>query len=351
MERGGSSLLYALLNKHPEVALMFEADLIFLRYLFLKPGVRDWPERWEFFNQVFRRHRMLAPSTNAKNSDLGSAFAFTHQSFARQKRARIWGDKSPHYYDCLNRMADEFPEARFIILWRSPKDTANAILRAAAGGSDYFSRRGTVLRQLLGYETLKKECDRLVRRNKPVCQISYENLVSDTPSIMRRVCKFLQIPYDDSLSQLKGADRSAIYEGQHHTFVRGDVIVQEPRPDHVSAELKAKIDGYVALWHRRYGSEWPPYPQGDALDVEPPGLLPRIRDGGLYRIFCAWDRITRVAFCFAPMPLLRSYRERKIRSLDSVKQTEPTRASARSDRGKIDQVVPSNSRASLESRP
>lgn len=61
MWRSGSSLLYALLNKHPQVGLMYEADLLLLRSVFLKPaGYRDWAERWQFWNQAFRRHGLDA---------------------------------------------------------------------------------------------------------------------------------------------------------------------------------------------------------------------------------------------------------------------------------------------------
>jgi len=57
MWRSGSSLLYALLNKHPQVNLMYEADLLLLRPVFLKPArFSDWAERWQFWNQAFERH-------------------------------------------------------------------------------------------------------------------------------------------------------------------------------------------------------------------------------------------------------------------------------------------------------
>jgi len=313
MERSGSSLLYALLNKHPLVALMFEADLACLRPVFLKPGViLDWPQRCEFFNQVFQRHGMKVPSVSSA-SNFPSAFAITHQAFAHQKGATIWGDKSPHYYHCLNRMADDFPEARFIVVWRNPKDTANAILRAASSGSQYFRRRGAILRQFLGYSVLKRECDRLLRRNKPLCQISFEDLVSDTSSVMRKVCDFLGIAYDDSLTKLEGADRSAIFEGNHHKFVRGDVIVKEPRREYVTPELTTKIYQYVALWHKVYGPDWPPHPAHDADGVEALGPLSRIRDAACYRTFRVWDWLKRCAFCFGPISLWRSVRARKTR--------------------------------------
>ncbi len=314
MGRSGSTLLYALLNKHPEVALTFEADLVCLRSVFLKPKrFCDWAERGEFRNDAFRRHGLDAADVGEGVSDFVDAFTTTHQLFARRKGATIWGDKSPSYHDSLNRMADDFPDARFIIVWRNPKDTANAVLRAAAKGSSHFNRKGALLRELLDYEVLKKECDRLLARKKPVCQVNYEDLILDTPSVMRQVCQFLQIPYDDSLSNLEGADRSAIYRGPNHINIRGDKIVRDPRPDYLDSALRAKISQYVALWHQRYGADWPPYPGPADDDPQPPNRLTRFIDSALNRLFRTRDRISWVAFCFIPISLLRHYRGLKER--------------------------------------
>jgi len=312
MSRGGSTLLYALLNKHPQVALMFEADLACLRSVFLKPKMFcDWAERWEFFNDVFHRHGLSAADVTGGPTNFVRAFTATHQLFARRKGATIWGDKSPNYPNRLNRIADDFPEARFIIVWRDPKDTANAVLRAAAAGSAYFRRRGAVLRGLLGYETLKKECDRLLDRGKQVCQVNYEDLISDTPSVMRQVCNFLKIPYDNSLSNLEGADRSAIYEGQHHAYIRGDKIIQGPRPEHVSPALSARIGKYVAWWHQLYGTDWPPYPRSADDAVRPLNRISRAIDSGFYRVFRMKDQIDSLALAFGPISLLQGYRQRQ----------------------------------------
>ncbi len=311
MGRAGSTLLYALLNKHLQVALMFEGDLICLRSTFLKPSLfRNWAERWELYDQALNRHRLPLAEVDGP-SDFVGAFTRAHQLFALRKGASIWGDKSPAYFNRLNRIADDFPDARFIIVWRNPKDTANAVLRAAAVGSTHFQRRGAVLREFLGYETLKNECDGLLDRGKPVCQVNYEDLVSQTSSVMRQVCDFLHIPYDDSLSSLEGADRSAIYHGPNHANIRSDKIVQGPRPDHVSPVLREKIERYVAWWHQVYGATWPAYPQSVDPGVLPPTRISRVVDSMLYRIWRTRDRIARIAFCFAPIFLLRHLRERQ----------------------------------------
>src|SRR5579863_123710 len=88
MWRSGSSLLYALLNKHPQVGLMYEADLLLLRSAFLKPGrYCDWAERWDFWNQAFTRHGLNAKEFTQGITNFPKAFATVHKEFARRKGA------------------------------------------------------------------------------------------------------------------------------------------------------------------------------------------------------------------------------------------------------------------------
>jgi hypothetical protein len=319
MWRSGSSLLYALLNKHPQVALMYEADLMLLKPAFHKPrGHRDWAERWEFWNGALSRHQIGTTDVMQASSDFRSAFTTAHQLYARQRGAAIWGDKSPNYYDRLNQTADDFPQARFIILWRDPHGTANAILRAASMNSSYFGRKGAALCGLLGYSVFKKECDRLVARGQAVCQISYEELISDAPRVMRRVCEFLEISYDESLCSLAGADRSAIYEGQHHANVKSDTIVSAPRKDLLSPGLRRKISQHVARWHQLHDGAWPPYPVAADDRVPPSSWLSRMMDGMKYRVFRATDRLSPVVFSFFPISWLRRYRQWKSRRRQAI---------------------------------
>src|ERR1700675_4733274 len=59
MWRSGTSLLYALLNQHPQIALMYEGDLPLMWPLFLGGKAKsDWPERWEFWNSSVSRHQL-----------------------------------------------------------------------------------------------------------------------------------------------------------------------------------------------------------------------------------------------------------------------------------------------------
>src|SRR6516165_8791287 len=150
MWRSGSSIIYALLNKHPQIALTFEDDLWLLRSVFRKPArYCDWVPRWEYRFSALSRHGIDASELPARVPDYATAFAAFHKVYAARKGAVIWGDKSPIYYDALPTLARIFPQARFIIQWRDPAATANAMARAAQTGAVWYQRRGIYLRGLI----------------------------------------------------------------------------------------------------------------------------------------------------------------------------------------------------------
>jgi hypothetical protein len=313
MWRGGSSLLYALLNKHPQVALTFEADLWPLRSVFRKPaGYCDWAARWEFWDGAITRLGIIANDLPRRAKDYATAFTAVHKAYAARKGAVIWGDKSPNYYDSLPALARLFPQSRFIIQWRDPAATANAIARAAQSSAPYFKQRGTYLRGLIGYQVLKSGVDSLISRGQPVCQVTYEELTSDTAKVMRDVCRFLEIPYRDELADLRGADRSAILKGAHHSLIRGDEIVSSSRTVILDQAVQQRIDGYVKLWKRRYNNEWPPSVLTDADDVALPRLPQRVGNQVAYRAVRAFDQFRQVCFAYAPLALLQSCRNARI---------------------------------------
>src|ERR1700730_15842375 len=187
--RSGTSLFYALLNKHPRIALMYEGDLFLLRPLFWIPGAGSrWVARWEFWNNAPNRHGLAAGRIQSNTSCLRTAIERAYQEYASQKGAQIWGDKSPNYYDSLAGLAQDFPDARFIIIWRDLAAICRSVIRAGQEPS-WFDRTGMTDRALMGYKALKTECDRLVSRGGCVHQVQYESLVSNTGGAMSEVCR------------------------------------------------------------------------------------------------------------------------------------------------------------------
>jgi hypothetical protein len=290
---------------------MYEGELPVLWPLFSIGRRANWPVKWDAWNHALERHEIDIGSIPPGITDLRTACETVYKDYARRKGAAIWGEKSPNFYDCMNRVAGIFPNPRFIVIWRNPLGVCRSVLRAAQD-SPWFSRPGTIQRALLGCERFRRECDRLLERGVPVHQLQYLDLTKDTEGAMRGVCKFLDIPYDARMTSLGGADRSAVYEGNHHKQVRSSSIVPpEMRSEVLPPDFKKKIQKYMRLWREEYGAEWPPPSRLPDQDFGKPSRFEMLWDRAQYRGLRTFDLMVRVAYCFAPLGLWKAYRALK----------------------------------------
>lgn len=106
MWRSGTSLLYALLNQHPQIGLMYESDFALLSPLFVLPRKSSsWVPKVDSWNGALTRHKIDTASIPENTVGLPNAFREVAQQYARKKGATIWGCKSPNYYDCMNQLS------------------------------------------------------------------------------------------------------------------------------------------------------------------------------------------------------------------------------------------------------
>jgi hypothetical protein len=329
MWRSGTSLFYALLNQHPQIALMYEDELPLLWPLFLggKPK-SDWRERWEFWNQALSRHRIGADDLPCEVSGLREASEAAWKFYA--DGAAIRGCKSPNYFDCLPRLAEQFPGAKFIVMWRDPADVCRSVVRART--DSFFAKRGMVLRALLGCRDLKSGADGLVAKGVPVHQVQYEDLVANPGEVMEGVCRFLDIEFDRRMVSLKDADRSAIYEAGHHEMVNCEKIVNGTKKVEVLPEdVRHKVACYVAYWKRESGGAWPRHAEASDARTGFMFFFERLVDRVLYRGLRAFDQAVALIYCSLPIGILRKYRASKSRG---TPQVEAEKRAAEKEAGK-----------------
>jgi hypothetical protein len=313
MWRSGTSLFYALLNQHPQIALLYEGDLPLLWPLFLgRRAKMDWPERWQFWNSAPSRHRLDLDKLPRDVSGLREACEIAWKQHAG---AAIGGCKSPNYFDMLPSLAAQFPNARFIVIWRNPVEICRSVVRAARNDS-FFARRGMILRTLRGCHDLKTGVENLRTRQVLVHEIQYETLVDDPAEVMAGVCSFLNLPLHAGMTTLEHADRSAIYDGAHHEMVKSEGIKATKNKKKIAGEVLServlrKIDRYIASWHERYEKKWPATPENARLSGSSWFVLEEFFDRILYRMFRAFDHAVAFIYCFAPLWLLRRYRAAK----------------------------------------
>jgi hypothetical protein len=315
MWRSGTSLLYALLNQHPQVGLMYESDLPLLSSLFVLPRkTSSWIPKVDSWNGALTRHQIDPAAIPEDTVGLPNAFREVAQQYARKKGANIWGCKSPNYYDCMNQLADWFPNAKFIVIWRDPADVVRSIVRAAQK-SPWFARTGMDLRALLGCERMKREADQLVRRGAAIHQLQYDDLVTKPIPELTAICNFIGIPFDLRMNSLEGADRSAIYNGDHHSLVKSSAIVaNRERPEVLSPDFKNKVERYVAFWRQEYNGNWP-VNAAVSEGTRPATWLERTRDRLRHGRLRSLDLVIPVLYSLVPIVLWEKYRKAKSRYL------------------------------------
>jgi hypothetical protein len=313
MWRSGTSLLYALLNQHPQIGLMYESDFPLLAPVFLMPRkTSSWAHKIDSWNGALLRHRIDVSAIRQDITALPEAFRAVAQQYAQKKGASVWGCKSPNYYDRMDQLAEWFPQARFIVIWRDPADVCRSIL-AAAGKSSWFARPGMDLRALLGCGRMKQQVDELLRRGVAVHQLQFNDLVGDPAATLAAICGFLGVPYDPRMNSLAGADRSAIYNGAHHSMVKSTAIVaNRDRADVLPPQFKAKIQRYIVFWRQKYAGTWP-------LDATVESSTPaapfpeRALDRMRHALLRAQDSLVPYAYSLVPVFLWRKYRQAKYR--------------------------------------
>jgi hypothetical protein len=320
--RSGTSLLHILLNQHPDIGLAYEADLPMLLPLFLRRRSKTrWLERWNLYNEGPQRHQINISKIPSELLDIKAATRAVYQEYSSHKSAAIWGDKSPNQYDALIRLADYFPDASFIIIWRDPADVCRSIIRArtqsirfkqqhaenALLASPHFAHGGMVHRGLLAYPELGRQRDELLQRGIPVHELHYEVLVKQPAEEMQKISHFLRIPFYPRMASLQGADSSAVPWAEHNTMAKGETIVApQKRVEVLSPKLQRKIARYKNLW-REKKLDWATF-AASREDTNTPSLPERVFDRLRFRLLRAWDSFVIFGYCLAPLRVLLAYR-------------------------------------------
>jgi hypothetical protein len=188
--RSGTSLLYSLLNQHPQMAFMYECDAWNFPGIFSRARFKgNWLERQEFYNQALSRHRLIfgrslqGLENVRKPEDL-------YQAFGDGKGAALWGEKSPFYCSRLRQLAQRSPGSSFVLIWRDPVEVYRSVL--LAGQKTRFFRRPGMLSRLIVYqEKMIHQAAELERAGIRVHHVTYAGLIDRTAEVCQGVCRFL----------------------------------------------------------------------------------------------------------------------------------------------------------------
>jgi hypothetical protein len=119
-----------------------------------------------------------------------------------------YGEKTTYYALHGDRIDQLFPRARFIHIYRDPRDVAASYLE------QYWCTTGTALGCARFIKRVYDHAERLAARVGPArfYSVRYESLVEDLEGSLRRVCAFLGEDYDPAMLRYEGAAASGYLE-------------------------------------------------------------------------------------------------------------------------------------------
>jgi hypothetical protein len=307
--RSGTSLLYALLNQHPQIALMYECDVWnFPQILSRLRFQGDWRERLEFYGRSLSRHRLILGNSLSGLENVRTPLDL-YRVYAETKQARFFGEKSPFYCDRLVQLAQTHPGCAFILIWRDPVEIFRSV-QDAASNNYYFRRHGMMSRLIFYQEKMIHQAARLARSGGRIHHVTYNNLVDHTDESCRAICRFLEIEFDKKMLDLTNADLSAVFRAPQFEFLRRGVIERRRFSNH-GADQRAgeKLERFHHRWNRLCREKLGLQTTGPSGPE--PGLLERLYHRWAGSILCGMDTVIRVSFEFLPLPWLRTYRQAK----------------------------------------
>lgn len=209
VERSGTSLLYALLASHPNIAMTRRTNLWpFFYQQFGDINKRENLDRCLSMMKQYRRLRIMNPDyerieqqLRQSSADYIKLFTLIWDQYAEKLGKPRWGDKSlntERYADVIFRA---YPNARILHIVRDPRDRyASALKRWKVIRGGVGSGAGMWLESVrIGYRNMRKYPGqyRFVR---------YESLAAEPEKLMREICEFIGEKYDPVMLSMRGAE-------------------------------------------------------------------------------------------------------------------------------------------------
>jgi Sulfotransferase family len=208
LERSGTSLLYALLASHPNLAMTRRTNL--WTHFYNQYGDLGDPANLDRCIDVMMRYKRivkLEPDEALLRRDFlrgpptyGRLFAALEQQYAERHGRSRWGDKSLNTERYADPIFAAYPGARILHMIRDPRD------RYASSQTRWQVRRGGAGAGTAEWLSSVRLAERNARRYPDNYRIvRYESLAGDPEPTMRGICAFIGEQYTPGILAMEGA--------------------------------------------------------------------------------------------------------------------------------------------------
>ena len=200
--RSGTTLLRAIFDSHPEVAVPDETHFI----VGLSRRRRRYERRDGFdierfvadlaARRGFRQMGLAAPELGSDLQadpppDFSEAIRRVYRHYAGTRGKTRYADKTPVQVLSLRRLGRLFPEARFVHIIRDGREVALSYLDAA-WGPDSAEEAALLWKRAV---TAGRRAGRALGPGRYL-EVRYEELVDQPEATVRAICSFLDLGYD-----------------------------------------------------------------------------------------------------------------------------------------------------------
>ena len=201
LTRSGTTLLRMMLDAHPLLAVPPETHFVpdLIKAARAEAGTDGMlaamtaNRTWEDFGIDDAEIRARLDAVAAGDA-AGAVRAFFEAYADRQGKPR-WGDKTPAYMLSIQRIGRTLPEARFIHLIRDGRDVA--LSQTARALNEQPPPPEQAARWVKRIGKAREQASAL--KGPRYVEARYEDLVRDPGATLRRICEFVDLPWDEAM--------------------------------------------------------------------------------------------------------------------------------------------------------
>ena len=209
LERSGTSLIYALLGSHPDIAMTRRTNL--WTHFYGQFGDLAQPENFERCLAMMLRYKRIVrldpdPERIRRefaqgNQSYADLFALLGEHYAEGRGKSRWGDKSLNTERYADYIFEAFPEARMIHMVRDPRDRyASSLTRWGRNRGGVGS--GTAM-WLWSVALARRNMARYPGR---YAILRYETLIFRPDETLRELCNFMGEAYSPLMLTMRDAE-------------------------------------------------------------------------------------------------------------------------------------------------
>ncbi len=168
--------------------------------------------RWGDFNLSKEDFYNKLSAINPFN--LSDGLRCFYKMYVQQFKKPRWGDKTSQYLTHMSSIQAALPEAHFIHIIKDRRDVA--LSKRGLGvkpGNDIETQASDWLWQIREARQQAQFCPHYL-------EIHYEDLITDTKSVLMKICQFIDLPYSENLLTQLTPDRTRINRWQREMSAR-----------------------------------------------------------------------------------------------------------------------------------